>query len=518
MKNKYILFTILVALFLGMIACQDDKSVYLPEPQWQKESGEDDEDDGVVAEPTTDARIKVLLSKENRRQVIDGFGCAFAGWADRLYANTAREDVLDRLFGKDGLNLSFHRGKINESFGNSGAIDFGWDRVFDLPADHPSIIQNFWSETADREERGQLWLFSHMKKKHPDVKTYYSTWSPPKIWKSAGNVVGGSLKKENYQDFAEYMVDFVEGIHKTTGVYPYAISPTNEPNTGGTSWAGCRWLEKDLADFVVDYLRPALNKRNHQDVAIVVGEHAWWNTGGTYVDNVLKARPEIVNCNIIASGHGYFSYDGTKLNPYTGAVNAGLKVWNTETSDTSNYDGSWKDGMKWATLFHYYFTKVNLNAFIWWAGARPVQNNESLIRLEEELPGTFYHKPEPMRFYTFGQFSKHIPANSERVEIEMIVEGNGSNSTLDQLLVSAYVHEESKKFVVVIVNNSGAELSELIIDLENLGIKNMQKHESNETHQWIKTKVNPSKTTATRYVKISPNSVITITGTMASVE
>ncbi|RAZ93709.1 glycosyl hydrolase, partial [Klebsiella oxytoca] len=64
-----------------------------------------------------------------------------------------------------------------------------------------------------------------------------------------------------------------------------------------------------------------------------------------------------------------------------------IHLWNTETSSTDTYDPSWKNAMQWATTFHNYLAVSNLNAFIWWAGARPCTNNEALIRLEEALPG-----------------------------------------------------------------------------------------------------------------------------------
>ena len=64
--------------------------------------------------------------------------------------------------------------------------------------------------------------------------------------------------------------------------------------------------------------------------------------------------------------------------------------------------------------FHNYLAVSNLNAFVWWAGARPCTNNEALIRLEEALPGTNYERAA--RYYSYGQFTKFIPEGSRRVE------------------------------------------------------------------------------------------------------
>ncbi|MEG0455816.1 MAG: glycoside hydrolase, partial [Bacteroides sp.] len=48
----------------------------------------------------------VILQWTVEEQKIDGFGVAQAGWADYLYAHRKRNEVMDILFGQDGLKLS----------------------------------------------------------------------------------------------------------------------------------------------------------------------------------------------------------------------------------------------------------------------------------------------------------------------------------------------------------------------------------------------------------------------------
>lgn len=53
---------------------------------------------------------QITLFPQQQEQVIDGFGIAQARWADKLYEHHKRTEVMDLLFGKDGLCLSMLRG------------------------------------------------------------------------------------------------------------------------------------------------------------------------------------------------------------------------------------------------------------------------------------------------------------------------------------------------------------------------------------------------------------------------
>ena len=54
----------------------------------------------------------VVLQWNNEEQTIDGFGVAQAGWSDYLYAHRKRREIMDVMFGQDGLRLSILRGEV----------------------------------------------------------------------------------------------------------------------------------------------------------------------------------------------------------------------------------------------------------------------------------------------------------------------------------------------------------------------------------------------------------------------
>ena len=67
-------------------------------------------------------------------------------------------------------------------------------------------------------------------------------------------------------------------------------------------------------------------------------------------------------------------------------------VWVTEISDINPLDATINDGLKWANTFHAYLTDANVNTFVWWAGAMPTGNNESLIVLNPDRKGYYLTK------------------------------------------------------------------------------------------------------------------------------
>lgn len=509
MKTKYLLFiAIVIASFIGFSACGDE-TVRIPDPQ----EGISDDDDGVVEEPTTKSIIRLNLDK--RYQEIDGFGCAFAEWSHRIYVSTVRDEVMRRLFGKEGLNLSFMRGEVFPHYETDGVVDFGMDREFDMAGDNPILTNRFWVEVPNRVQLGQMWLTDHLKTRYPHVRLLYSTWSPPASMKTNGSSSGGAILDSKKQDFANYLIDFVRAYEAKFGTRPYAISPTNEPNSAFSGWSTCKWAAEDLADFIVDMLRPTMDAAGYNDVKIMFGEHANWGPGKAYLEKGLNHRPEVANANIIAAAHGYVS---TLTEPYTVFEALGIKIWMTEDSDSvGSFNPSWSDGMKWAKKFHASLASGNVSSFIWWAGARPLQNNECLIRLntEESIPVRSYD--ETSRFYTFGHYTKYVETGSYRVDVEKDQLEIGETSDIDllnDLLITAY-HKEDR-FTIVIVNPSEATSVETLVEVGGKEIQNMQMHVSTENMKWRKSKINPSEVTNSRYLTIPANSMVTLTGKIKS--
>jgi glucuronoarabinoxylan endo-1,4-beta-xylanase len=83
-------------------------------------------------------------------------------------------------------------------------------------------------------------------------------------------VCGGSLRRDKYQAFADYLCAYTRGYKQNHDIDIYAISPTNEPDYSAP-YSSCRWTGEELQDFLKDYLKPTM-KRNGVTVRVMIAE------------------------------------------------------------------------------------------------------------------------------------------------------------------------------------------------------------------------------------------------------
>ncbi len=114
------------------------------------------------------------------------------------------------------------------------------------------------SEAHELKIRVQLWVNQQAKQLYHVYKLFFSTWSPPACMKQDGYITEdkfaslGSLKKEYYQLFADYLVQFVQA-YKQDGMAIYAISPVNGYITED-KFASLGSLKKEYYQLFADYL------------------------------------------------------------------------------------------------------------------------------------------------------------------------------------------------------------------------------------------------------------------------
>ena len=520
MKKIYALLFVSLLLFIGY-SCEDGSlshgDVYIPDPV-----EESDEDDGFATEPTTTSVVRMSIGEGHQHQMIDGFGCGFAEWSHRIWNNNHRDAVMADLFGDNGLKLNIFRGEVFPHYQDdvTGEIEFGMDRNFNLPADEPKYMNNYWfkyhgAECAEQVQLGQMWLVDYLSRKHKSMKYMFSVWSPPKKWKDKDSNSGGSLKAIHYEDYANYLIDFVKEYEKKFGINIYGLSPTNEPDNTFTAWSTCKWTPEQLADFSHNTFRKSLDAAGYNDKKIIMGEcSSWWKASyssfltasNQFFKKCLESEASLANDNVIAAGHGYSMSNLDNILPFDEAVNANIPVWMTENCDNLKRSEDWNDAMKWARNFHYYLAQANVNAYIWWAGARPCSTTgENLIQLEEAIPGTTYYRVP--RYYTYGQFTRFIEAGSHRVDVEAIP--SEENQFPAELLMSAYVKDNT--YTIVLVNSAEKESFSTLVEIEGKSFQNMIAYTSSEDVKWQRKKFNPSLS-GLRSITVPKLSVVTVTG------
>lgn len=470
----------------------------------------------LYAEKRNDTKVKptsIEVQWNEEKQVIAGFGIAQAGWAKELFTFKNREEVMDKMFGQDGLRLNIFRGEVFPHYWESKE-----DKSFDLEDDiHLALTdEDFTRNSDDLLRRGQLWATLQAKNKYHVDKLFFSTWSAPAWMKDNGKVSQGKLKREHYQDFADYLVAFYKA-YESVGLKSYALSPSNEPGYAAP-WNSSLWSADEMGEFIAKYLGPTFEKEKIP-ARIVFGENPYWSvvfpaltvvSSSDFTNTVLRNYPEIKRFNLIASGHGYdlkadklpiyISKEDlvTPIIPFELAEQNNIPVWVTEISNTTPLDLSMPDGLQWGAFFHDYLTKANVNAIVWWAGAMPCENNESLIVLNKNR--TDYEIAK--RFYVFGNYTRYITEGSKRI----IVKCNA-----DSLLVSAYKKENG--YVIVAVNPSDHEIETQLSINGAKSIGTLTRIITDETNHWTESKV--TSTRAGQYMLTIPAlSIATFVGTV----
>lgn len=376
-----------------------------------------------------DIQIKLRLQEE--KQQVDGFGVSQAGWAAELFQHQKRTEIMELLYGNDGLRLSILRGEV---FPQS-----------------PADTINDWAKRA-----GQLWISRYARQQCGVDKLIFSAWSPPAYMKSNGKASQGFLKPEYYQAYADYLVAFCQS-YQEAGLKVYALSPSNEPGYEAP-WNSCRWSSDEMGRFLTGYLTPAF-KKQCPDIKIIYGENPTWSTpqnvmlqsiaSEKFVNEILDKYPEVSGDAYIASGHGYdiplsqYFKDAqdiaTPVIPYYKAMERGQRVWVTEISSVDPLDTTMTNGLKWAKSFHDYLTNADVNAYIWWGGAIPADNNESLIVLDRN--GKDYRLTK--RYETFGNYTRYIPVGSRRIVTH-------TEGLPEDVLVSAF--RKDNHYCAVLIN------------------------------------------------------------------
>lgn len=200
-----------------------------------------------------------------------------------------------------------------------------------------------------------------------------SPWSPPADWKTNDDIVGGKLKPQNYQDFADYLKRFCQHMYER-GVPIYAVSMQNEP-----SWKAndgrpeCEYTQIEHRDW--------WKQVGH----FTTGAPGWG--GGMPLDSVktmsgeahneiawLNAAitdPDVRNVIDIWGRHIY----GAGINPvdWNGY---GQEIWMSEHNINSGNEIAYPNDSTWNYIWKF-MNEIDLtirlnneSAFIWWTNTR----------------------------------------------------------------------------------------------------------------------------------------------------
>ncbi|MBX9243674.1 RICIN domain-containing protein, partial [Actinotalea ferrariae] len=192
----------------------------------------------------------------------------FEGWGTSLvwfahatggYPADVREELYQKVFGEDGLNLNIARYNVgggnatdvdSEAYMRQGGDVPGWWQA-DLDGDgdtdeatleNAEAFRAAWDPEDDAAydlaaDPGQRWWVDRLVQ--DDRITHWEAFSnsPPWFMTESGYATGGfdpstdQLRQDSIDDFAAYMTRVVEEIEDAHGIEVDTVNPMNEPNT-----------------------------------------------------------------------------------------------------------------------------------------------------------------------------------------------------------------------------------------------------------------------------------------------
>jgi glucosylceramidase len=228
----------------GWVTTPDQKQLLQRQPQ------------NLVFKKTTPSGPVIELDDSQRFQTMDGFGyCLTGGSAELLHAMSApaRAKLLRELFGTGPQDIGVSYLRLSIGASDLDAQVFSYD---DRPAGQTDPTLAHFSLAPD--EQHLIPVLQEILAISPGIKILGSPWSPPTWMKTNDASKGGSLKPEYYGTYAQYLVNYIQGM-KAAGITIDAITPQNEPLHPGNN-PSLLMLAEQQAEFIGQHLGPAFQK------------------------------------------------------------------------------------------------------------------------------------------------------------------------------------------------------------------------------------------------------------------
>jgi len=319
----------------------------------------------VQTDVTDTSNAVVTVNTNQRYQYVRGFGGMDVAWDNPPPPPTLEE--VDTMFNPEKLGYNIFRVMI-------------LPHNTDIDKTMEELVSNIIYPKYDRSD-----FYERVKivNKYGGY-VFASPWSPPAEWKTNNSVLGGgSLKKENYADWANYLKRYCEIMYEK-GAPIYAVSLQNE-FTWKTTWDGCEYTPAENRDF---WKAPGTGRFTHgvpgygggktiPSVMIMGGEsHNEIDRQNLALqDPVSRACIDIVGRHIYGNNRNPSPYPlATDPKFYTDPKDPNFdakEVWMTENdyhSDASGFenDSTWNYVWPFMNEVDLTIRLNNESAFVWW--------------------------------------------------------------------------------------------------------------------------------------------------------
>ncbi len=198
----------------------------------------------------------ITLDPAAAKQEMLGFGAAMTEascYVLSQLSDAERQPILHDLFAPDEMALNVCRTCI-------GASDYSRTVYsFDESTEPDPELKKF---SIDHDKAYILPMLREARKTNPELFLFSSPWSPPGWMKPNGSMLGGCMRKQSFDPYAQYFLKFLDA-YKGEGVAIDAVTVQNETDAEQEGhMPACLWAQEQEMEFVKSHLGPALRKAN----------------------------------------------------------------------------------------------------------------------------------------------------------------------------------------------------------------------------------------------------------------
>ncbi len=383
----------------------------------------------------TNSNVFIEIDSTKTYQTIDGFGYTLTGGSAELInkmETPAKAKLLQELFasGANDISISYLRISIGASDLSSSVYSYD-----DIPAGN--TLNNF---SIAKEKKDMIPLLKEILAINPKIKIMGTPWSPPVWMKDNGSTIGGNLKPEYYEVYAQYLVKYLQAM-TAEGIDIEAITAQNEPlNPKNNPSMYMSAIQQ--AEFIGKNLGPAFQKAGIKTKIIAYDHNCDEPNYPITVLSDSKANPFV---------------DGSAFHLYGGNISSMTTVHNAFSTKNVYFTEQWTSAKgEFAGDLKWHLRNVIIGSMRNWSRIALEWNlaNDALYQLHtpggcNECKGAITINgsiiSRNVSYYVIAHVSKFLPAGSIRIE-----SNNAGN-----LQTVAFKRPDGKK--ILIAENDGGE-------------------------------------------------------------
>ncbi|XP_067003780.2 lysosomal acid glucosylceramidase [Anabrus simplex] len=366
-----------------------------------------------------------VVNPSKTYQTIIGFGGAFtdsSGIDIESLSTQTQENLLRSYFSEDGIEYSMGRVPIAGADFSTHTYTYD-DVVNDTNLTHFNLTKEDFLYKIPLIKRAQ-------KMSRRPIKLVSAAWSAPPWMKSNDDYSGfGFLKDEYYQEWADYLVKFLDN-YKKEGLEFWGISTGNEPSNGIVPinrFNSLGWTPYSQRKWVAENFGPAIRSSQHGDIKILALDDQrfmlpWWidimmsdQRAAQYIDGigVHWYWDTLLPANLLD-----FTHD---RHPDKFIISTEASVGDKPWDFVKVKLGAWERGESYMTdilqdLNHWIAGWIDWNlALDLQGGPNWAKNYVDAAIIVNTTADEFYKQP---MFYALGHFTKFLPEGSIRISIE----------------------------------------------------------------------------------------------------